>query len=179
MAMKSAGAHCPLCRGHVCRWERSAPERASDIESVMRRISGGCRYCEKQVKFCHMRLHYNFCRKYQDEYGVLPNDPTEQTRPNSANRLEPTFKCPLCLEENLNRKGLLDHCNKNHYFQIVETVCPICATLPLGNHNPITGNVVDHLNARHQFDYGEFMNCYLDDEAQYQAAIEESSQTPL
>ncbi|XP_075067457.1 E3 ubiquitin-protein ligase RNF138-like isoform X2 [Mixophyes fleayi] len=140
MAVKASGAHCPLCRGALCRWERSTPTRASDIEMKMRSCSVGCMYCEKQV------------------------------------RLESTYNCPLCPQQSLDRRALLDHCNFLHYFEVMEAVCPICSSLPWGDPNQRTGNIVGHLNVRHRFNYEEYMNIYLDEEAQFRAAVEKSYQ---
>uniref|UniRef100_A0A8C6HW04 E3 ubiquitin-protein ligase RNF138 n=1 Tax=Mus spicilegus TaxID=10103 RepID=A0A8C6HW04_MUSSI len=231
-AMRESGIHCPLCRGSVTRRERACPERALDLENIMRRFSGSCRCCSKKIKFYRMRHHYKSCKKYQDEYGVssvIPNfkisqdsvrsrnsDPglrelaseTRRDQPVSAgvigmhhqscNRSEtsasdntetyqedtsssghPTFKCPLCQESNFTRQRLLDHCNSNHLFQIVPVTCPICVSLPWGDPSQITRNFVSHLNQRHQFDYGEFVNLQLDEETQYQTAVEESFQVNM
>ncbi|XP_053571850.1 E3 ubiquitin-protein ligase RNF138 [Bombina bombina] len=179
MAMKSGGAHCPLCRGSVNKRERLTPTRAYDIETKMSNVSGSCSYCEKQLKLSYMRLHYKSCKKYQEEYGFLPKDPIVQTYPQITERHNTTYKCPLCPQQDMNRSTLLEHCNSLHYFQVVEMVCPICSTLPWGNPNETTANVVDHLNARHQFDYADFMNFVLDEDAQFQAAIVKSFQTCL
>ena len=91
----------------------------------------------------------------------------------------PTFKCPLCQESNFTRQRLLDHCNSNHLFQIVPVTCPICVSLPWGDPSQVTRNFVSHLNQRHQFDYGEFVNLQLDEETQYQTAVEESFQVNI
>ncbi|XP_056679826.1 E3 ubiquitin-protein ligase RNF138 isoform X1 [Monodelphis domestica] len=197
-AMRESGIHCPLCRGNVTRRERACPERALDIENVMRKFSGSCRCCAKQIKFYRMRHHYKSCKKYQDEYGVssiIPNFQISQDSVGNSNRSEtstsdntetyqgdasstghPTFKCPLCQEANFTRQRLLDHCNNSHLFQIVPVTCPICVSLPWGDPSQITRNFVSHLNQRHQFDYGEFVNLQLDEETQYQTAVEESYQ---
>ncbi|GAB1301482.1 E3 ubiquitin-protein ligase RNF138 [Apodemus speciosus] len=249
-AMRESGIHCPLCRGSVTRRERACPERALDLENIMRRFSGSCRCCSKKIKFYRMRHHYKSCKKYQDEYGVssvIPNFKISQDSVRSRyvpdetkryqvlklerNRSEtsasdntetyqedtsfnaytqkkasdlitdgykppcgcwelnsrvppeegfsanlnghhssghPTFKCPLCQESNFTRQRLLDHCNSNHLFQIV----PV-------NPSQITRNFVSHLNQRHQFDYGEFVNLQLDEETQYQTAVEESFQVNM
>ncbi|XP_069815749.1 E3 ubiquitin-protein ligase RNF138 [Dendropsophus ebraccatus] len=176
MAIKASGAHCPLCRGALHRWERSAPTRASDIEMKMRILSLGCTYCGKPVKLSSMRLHYKTCRSYQEEFGIAPKDSKVQSNPYTTKPLETSYKCPLCHQGNLNRKALLDHCNFMHYFEVAEAVCPICSALPGGDACHATGNIVGHLNARHQFNYEEYMNVYLDEEAQFQAAIEKSYQ---
>ncbi|EAX01283.1 ring finger protein 138, isoform CRA_d, partial [Homo sapiens] len=57
--------------------------------------------------------------------------------------------------------------------------CPICVSLPWGDPSQITRNFVSHLNQRHQFDYGEFVNLQLDEETQYQTAVEESFQVNI
>ncbi|XP_057645079.1 E3 ubiquitin-protein ligase RNF138 isoform X2 [Chionomys nivalis] len=164
-AMRESGIHCPLCRGSVTRRERACPERALDLENIMRKFSGSCRCCSKKIKFYRMRHHYKSCKKYQDEYGVssvIPNFKISQDPVRSSNRNEtpssgntetyqentsssghPTFKCPLCQESNFTRQRLLDHCNSNHLFQIVP------------------------------------VNLQLDEEAQYQTAVEESFQVNI
>ncbi|XP_016051424.1 PREDICTED: E3 ubiquitin-protein ligase RNF138 isoform X3 [Miniopterus natalensis] len=163
-AMRESGIHCPLCRGNVTRRERACPERALDLENIMRKLSGSCRCCAKQIKFYRMRHHYKSCKKYQDEYGVsaiIPNFQISQDSVGNSNRSEtstsdnietyqentssghPTFKCPLCQESNFTRQRLLDHCNSNHLFQIVP------------------------------------VNLQLDEETQYQTAVEESFQVNI
>ncbi|XP_077348742.1 E3 ubiquitin-protein ligase RNF138 isoform X1 [Lithobates pipiens] len=175
-AVKASGARCPLCRGAICRRERSAPTRASDIEIEMRTHSAGCMYCGKQVKLSCMRLHYKSCKSYQEEYGIAPKEPRgENTDGACATKpMETTYTCPLCPQQDLNRQALLDHCIFMHYFEDGEAVCPICCTLPWGNPGQETANIVAHLNSRHRFSYEEFMNVYLDEDAQYQAAIDKS-----
>ncbi|XP_035305710.1 E3 ubiquitin-protein ligase RNF138 isoform X4 [Cricetulus griseus] len=87
---------------------------------------------------------------------------------------QPTFDCPLCEEGNMTRQRLLDHCNTDHRGQVVPVICPICLSLPWGDPTQLTRNFVSHLNQRHQFDYGDYVNLQLDEETQYQIAIEES-----
>ncbi|XP_035750843.1 E3 ubiquitin-protein ligase RNF138 isoform X2 [Egretta garzetta] len=112
----------------------------------MKKASGGCRCCEKQVRFSWMRQHYKTCKKYQDEYGVssiIPNLQISQDSTGNSSRSDaisdngemannqilqgetsghPTFKCPLCQEANFTRQRLLDHCNNRHLYQIVPVV---------------------------------------------------------
>ncbi|NXX12936.1 RN138 ligase, partial [Podargus strigoides] len=199
-AVRESGTHCPLCRGSVTKKERTYPKRALDVENSMKKASGGCRCCEKQVRFSWMRQHYKTCKKYQDEYGVssiipnlqIPQDSTGHSRSDAIsasgemanNQIlqgetsgHPTFKCPLCQEANFTRQRLLDHCNNRHLFQIVPVVsriCPICVSLPWADTNQVTRSLVNHLNLRHQFDYGEFVNLQLDEEAQHQNEVQES-----
>ncbi|KAM9618031.1 LOW QUALITY PROTEIN: E3 ubiquitin-protein ligase RNF138-like [Trichechus inunguis] len=199
-ALREGGIHCPLCRGNVTRRERACREQALDLENIMRKFSGSCRCCAKQIKSYHMRHHYKSCKKYQDEYGVssiIPkfqispdlvgnsnrsetstSDNTETYQENTTSSGHPTFKCPLCQESNFTRQHLRDHCNSNHLFQIAVT-CPICVSLPWGDPSQITRNFVSHLNQRHQFDYGEFVNLQLDEETQYQTAVEVSFQVNI
>ncbi|XP_078542315.1 E3 ubiquitin-protein ligase RNF138-like [Lissotriton helveticus] len=157
-AMKSGGVYCPLCRGPVSRKERSLPKRASDIEEKMRKITGNCKSCDRQVKFFMMRRHYKTCHKYQEDYGLGSEDSKLEFSQDSAGCRElPTYKCPLCPEGNLNRRRLLEHCNNRHRFEIIHVTCPICAATPWGVPNHPISNFVQHLNMRHQFEYGEFV----------------------
>ncbi|KAK7811169.1 hypothetical protein U0070_004712 [Myodes glareolus] len=117
------------------------------------------------------------------------SDNTETYQENTSSSGHPTFKCPLCQESNFTRQRLLDHCNSNHLFQIVPVVSTYiqknllfkaCGSMNLSSHpSQITRNFVSHLNQRHQFDYGEFVNLQLDEEAQYQTAVEESFQVNI
>nr|XP_034341966.1 E3 ubiquitin-protein ligase RNF138-like isoform X2 [Arvicanthis niloticus] len=166
-AMKESRIHCPVCRGNVTRRERACPERALDIETIMRSFPGNCRCCSQRVELYRMRQHYKTCEKYQDEFGVSTHASSIQLSPgtvgntnNEASTSEnaegfqeddnaippdqPTFDCPLCEEVSMTRQRLLDHCNSSH-----------------------RGHVVP-------FDYGDFVNLQLDEETQYQIAIEES-----
>jgi E3 ubiquitin-protein ligase RNF138 len=51
---------------------------------------------------------------------------------------------------------------------------PICVSVPWVDLCQITRNLISHLSHRHQFDDGEFVNLQLDEETQYQTAVEES-----
>ncbi|XP_019397462.1 PREDICTED: E3 ubiquitin-protein ligase RNF138, partial [Crocodylus porosus] len=174
-AIRESGTHCPLCRGSVTKKERSYPQRALDVENNMKKFSGSCKCCEKQVRYSRMRQHYKTCKKYQEEYGDSCTIPSLKIyQESTGNSGHPTFKCPLCQETNFTRQRLLDHCNNRHVHQICPVVCPICVSLPWEVSNQVTRNFVDHLNVWHRFDYGEFMNLQLDEETQFQNAVEES-----
>ncbi|CAO2624078.1 E3 ubiquitin-protein ligase RNF138 [Lemmus lemmus] len=174
-AMKESRIHCPLCRGNVTRRERACPERALDLETIMRSFPGNCRCCSERIELYRMRQHYKTCEKYQDEFGTSSkNAEAYQEEENVSSSDQPTFDCPLCEEVNMNRQCLLDHCNTHHRAHIVPVICPICLSLPWGNPTQLTRNFVSHLNQRHQFDYGDFMNLQLDEETQFQIALEES-----
>ncbi|XP_021482988.1 E3 ubiquitin-protein ligase RNF138-like [Meriones unguiculatus] len=197
-AMKESRIHCPLCRGTVTRRERACPERALDLETIMRSFPGNCRCCSQRIELHRMRQHYKTCKKYQDEFGVSSASPSFQLSPdtvdNNSNDAtisenteaypeeenatsppdQPTFDCPLCEEANLTRQRLVDHCNRNHRAHVVPVVCPICLSLPWGDPTQQTRNFVSHLNQRHQFEYRDFVDLQLDEETQYQIALEES-----
>ncbi|CAI9151566.1 unnamed protein product [Rangifer tarandus platyrhynchus] len=183
IAVRESGIHCPLCHGSVNRRERSCPEWALDLENIMRKFSGSCRCCGKRIKFYRMRHHYKSCKKYQDEYDVssiVPNFQISQDSVgNRSSSGQPTFKCPLCQESNFTGQCLWDHYSGNHLFQIVPMTCPICVSLPWGDPSQVTRNFVSHVNQRHPFDYGEFVNLQLDEETPYQTAVEESFQVNI
>ena len=165
-AVREGGIHCPLCRGSVTRRERASPEWALDLENVMRKFSGSCRCCAKQIKFYRMRHHYTSCKKYQDEYGVssfVPSFQISQDSVGNSNRSEtsasdntatyqentssseqPTFKCPSCQEscQDFSGQRIRVHCNGDHLFQIAPVTGPICVSLPWGDPSQVTRNFV-------------------------------------
>ncbi|XP_028618009.1 E3 ubiquitin-protein ligase RNF138-like isoform X3 [Grammomys surdaster] len=143
-AMKESRIHCPLCRGNVTRRERACPERALDLETIMRSFPGNCRCCSQRVELIRMRQHYKTCEKYQDEFGVSIPASGFQLSPDTVGNSDnqPTFDCPLCEEVSMTRQHLLDHCNRSHRGHVVPVIY--------------------------------FVNLQLDEETQYQIAIEES-----
>uniref|UniRef100_A0A8D0GMU9 E3 ubiquitin-protein ligase RNF138 n=1 Tax=Sphenodon punctatus TaxID=8508 RepID=A0A8D0GMU9_SPHPU len=162
--------------------ERARPIRALDVENNMKKFSGNCRCCEKQIRFSRMRQHYKSCKKYQDEYGVSSIIPSFQISqdssgnsfrsdsstsdngenadlqiPEEGTSAHSAFKCHLCQETNFTRERLLDHCNIRHLSEMVPVICPICISLPWAEPNEVTRDFVGHLNQRHQFDYEDFV----------------------
>ncbi|XP_055264840.1 E3 ubiquitin-protein ligase RNF138-like [Moschus berezovskii] len=138
-----------------------------------------CPVCQEVLK-TPMRTaacQHIFWNSHRSETSASDNSETYQENTSSSGL--PTFKCPLCQESNFTRQRLLDHCNSNHLFQIVPVTCPICVSLPWGDPSQFSRNFVSHLNQRHQFDYGEFVNLQLDEEIQYQTAVEESFQVNI
>nr|XP_033789654.1 E3 ubiquitin-protein ligase RNF138-like isoform X2 [Geotrypetes seraphini] len=157
-AVKTSESHCPMCRGPISRMERCAPQRATDVDNDMKKFSGNCKCCGKQVKFSRMRLHYQCCYEYQKEYGCKPKNPYPSFFPPlTGYRAHSMFQCPVCQENGFDRKSLVEHCNSQHSTQIIAKVCPICASLPWGDPTYVSSNLVGHLNARHKFIYeGEY-----------------------
>ena len=58
-------------------------------------------------------------------------------------------------------------------------MCPICVSLPWGDLARLLEILLVIEIKRHQFDYGEFVNLQLDEETQYQTAVEESFQVNI
>ncbi|XP_030069747.1 E3 ubiquitin-protein ligase RNF138 [Microcaecilia unicolor] len=173
-AMKTSGPHCPMCRGQISKMERCTPQRATDVQNDMRKFSGNCKCCGKQVQFSQMTLHYRSCYDYQKEYCCEPQNPNPSYFPLlTSNRDPPTYQCPMCDERDYHRRGLVEHVNRRHSTEIVAKVCPICASLPGGDPTYVCSNVVGHLNARHKFLF-DTMSPPLDEDMQYLIAILES-----
>ncbi|XP_022533894.2 E3 ubiquitin-protein ligase RNF138 [Astyanax mexicanus] len=70
-AVKSQGAHCPMCRSPVS--EKAC--KAKDVQQRMRERSSRCRACGAVKFLSKMRLHYKSCRKYKEEYGPISDAP--------------------------------------------------------------------------------------------------------
>ncbi|CAI9150799.1 unnamed protein product [Rangifer tarandus platyrhynchus] len=84
--------------------------------------------------------------------------------------------CRKCFLIAVRESGI--HCPLCH-GSIVPMTCPICVSLPWGDPSQVTRNFVSHVNQRHPFDYGEFVNLQLDEETPYQTAVEESFQVNI
>ncbi|XP_066106457.1 E3 ubiquitin-protein ligase RNF138-like [Saccopteryx bilineata] len=140
-------------------------------------------YCPSCQKVLRKLVQTMICRhvfsRSSNWNKTSTSDNVETYQENTSSSGHPTFKCPLCKESNFTRQHLLDHCNSNHLLEIVPVMCPICMSLPWGDPNQITINFVNHLNQRHQFDYRKFANLQLDEETQYQIAVEESFHTDI
>ncbi|OBS71433.1 hypothetical protein A6R68_00010 [Neotoma lepida] len=152
-AMKESRIHCPMCRGNVTRRERACPERALDLETIMRRFPGNCRCCSQRIELYRMRQHYKTCQKYQDEFGVSPSVSSFQLPPDSvgnSNSEASTSENAEAYEE----EEVEEEENPSPPDQPT-FACPLC-------------------EERHQFDYADYVNLQLDEETQYQIAIEES-----
>ncbi|XP_073439819.1 E3 ubiquitin-protein ligase RNF138 isoform X3 [Dendrobates tinctorius] len=171
-AVTSRGPHCPICRLPLYRWETTTPTRACDIETKMKTLSHACLSCRRQVKLSYTRLHYKSCKKHQEAFAGAPRvSLTLPSESHPTKRPDLIYKCPLCQQDNLNRKDLLEHCNAMHSLEVAQVsmmtscrlrhrfhqVCPICSALPGGDANYASRDIVGHLNARHQFNYGDFM----------------------
>ena len=80
-----------------------------------------------------------------------------------------TFNCSLCQAKNLERKGLLEHVNKNHKSR--PGVCPICVAQPYGDPSYVSQNLVSHMKQRHQFDIDTYTDYDLDDDVILQQVL--------
>ncbi|KAL7880723.1 hypothetical protein SRHO_G00029770 [Serrasalmus rhombeus] len=82
-AVQSLGPRCPMCRTFVSK----RPERAVDVQERMREKKGKCRACGKETLLGKIRHHYESCKKYKKEYGLItdPAPPTpDQTQDNTG-----------------------------------------------------------------------------------------------
>ncbi|EOB02223.1 E3 ubiquitin-protein ligase RNF138, partial [Anas platyrhynchos] len=151
-AIRESGTHCPLCRGSVTKKERSYPKRALDVENNMKKASGGCRCCEKQVRFSWMRQHYKTCKKYQDEYGVssiIPNLQISQDSTGNSTQKKTFLRDGLESFHNTTSKTFFFCCLMLCIFVYSghpTFKCPLCQEA-----NFTRQRLLDHCNNRHLY----------------------------
>ncbi|XP_077982936.1 E3 ubiquitin-protein ligase RNF166-like [Glandiceps talaboti] len=166
--------YCPLCREP---FDPARRVRNEDLENKMRHTKTTCKACGYKVRYNKLRAHNDVCSK-TEVVPIRPFTPVAETSqpipmdvPNRS-----TFQCPFCSQSNLDCKGLIDHCNKKHKSLSSAAVCPICASMPWGNPNQQSSNLLDHLNLRHKFEYDTYVDYSVDDDAMLQLAMRASMQ---
>merc|ERR1712226_271269 len=158
---------CPVCRENFLPKERTP---AHSIERDMRRLEVPCPTCSREIKLSQMKTHSAECGRTVDIPKFKPVAETSQVIPsNLPNRS--TFKCPYCADDNLDSKGLREHCNKRHRHDHTKVVCPICSSMPWGDEHQQSGNFLEHLNLRHKFEYDTYVDYEQDDDVMLQQAI--------
>ncbi|XP_067937659.1 E3 ubiquitin-protein ligase RNF114-like [Watersipora subatra] len=158
---------CPFCRTPVSMTQYSVAKRVDDR---MRATMLTCNRCHQQFKAINGRAHDAACvdvvvpeRKVGNPSGLGME----------VNRF--VFPCAYCGEKNLSREGLLNHCNVKHRNAPThKLVCSICVAYPWGETNKASGNLLEHMNLRHQFDYDFFVDLHEDEEQSLRTALEAS-----
>ena len=137
----SVSALCPICRNQIFVEDLILNEALSKtIDSD----SFSC-LCGSLLKWSQYNRHIESCSNHKLNLKPAVVKPKEKI----VNRW--TFQCPTCHVKNLDRKGLIDHFKSNH--KRASGVCPICVSMPWGDPNYSTNNLLAHLETRHQMDY--------------------------
>ncbi|XP_025076157.1 RING finger protein 166-like [Pomacea canaliculata] len=171
--LKSLQSHqCPQCRKPF-HPNQTVP--ANEIEIIMRSSFAKCSVCGSQMPMSSLRKHMETCGQTLATPKFRPIKETSQPVPlDVPNRS--TFKCPYCEQANLDCKDLVKHCNNVHRHERIHVVCPICASMPWGNPSQFSSNFIQHLNARHTFEYDTYVDYGQDDDEMLMAAIQASLQ---
>lgn len=164
----SGSSTCPVCRHN---FNFSEKRRARDIDRQIRHSTGTCSSCNRQFPMSRLREHRSSCETVSP-LPFVPVARTSQPRPELKNRS--TFSCPFCSQSNLDSKGMLKHVNNYHKNERQSVVCPICASMPWGNPNQKSGDFVQHLNLRHNFEYDTYVDFNNDEDAILQQVLAQS-----
>ncbi|KAJ4462682.1 putative E3 ubiquitin-protein ligase [Paratrimastix pyriformis] len=154
----SASEKCPLCR-HVCTLGDALPNANMDAE--LHRVQRKCRYsgCEVTMALNLLRDHEASCPHADDE-PIPTVEPHGPAQPNRS-----TFNCPYeCGAEHLDIKQLVDHVLADHKRVKKPVVCPVCAAMPWGRADQVSGDFPAHLQARHRFQYDTYTDFDKDDD---------------
>ncbi|XP_062591675.1 E3 ubiquitin-protein ligase RNF166-like [Saccostrea cucullata] len=164
-------AQCPECRGP---FDPHDLRRASDLEHAMRSVTVPCRWCGLGMTVHRLRSHLAKCKQRDSSIPKFkPVAETAQSYPtNLPNRS--TFSCPICHQENLDCTALIQHCNKIHAQESGSFVCPVCASMPWGDPNYCSPDIVHHLNMRHKFEYDTYVDFNQDEDEMLRLALQAS-----
>nr|XP_022337047.1 RING finger protein 166-like [Crassostrea virginica] len=164
-------AFCPECRGV---FDPHDLRRAVDLEHAMRSVQVSCPWCGQVCTVHRMRTHLANCNHKDVSLPKFkPVAETTQMYPiNLPNRS--TFCCPICHLQNLDCSALVKHCNEKHAQQSGSFVCPVCTSMPWGDPNYCSPDIVHHLNIRHKFEYDTYVDFNQDEDEMYRQAIQAS-----
>ncbi|XP_036452880.1 E3 ubiquitin-protein ligase RNF138-like [Colossoma macropomum] len=199
-AVQSLGPRCPVCRTFVS--ER--PQRATDVQERMRKKKGKCRACGKKKLLSQIRLHYESCKKYKKEYGlitdpapltpaqtqdntgIMPNVPLPTSR--TSGLLEIALRQPNAAPQG-QRAGRVYPCPFCPLEELSNTalvqhctnqhageMCPICMSILRRNTRYSTHNFVADMLRRHSYSYADYMNEEEDEEGRFRQALQTSAQ---
>lgn len=132
---------CPMCRSQIFQNDLAMNQ---ELSHQLTTENYTCK-CGLTMKYVQYNAHSEICRSIKEDFVVHTIKPKEKV----VNRW--TFECPVCHVKNLDRKGLLEHFASSHHK--ASGVCPICVTMPWGDPNYRTQNLLAHLQTRHQMDY--------------------------
>ncbi|XP_069739776.1 E3 ubiquitin-protein ligase RNF114 isoform X2 [Narcine bancroftii] len=145
----------PICA--VCRFPLKGAIRAIDIEKKLEVTPSSCSGCGTQICMNKLRSHNATCAKYQEfiSEGVKASMKDQHPSLSMPNRF--TFTCPFCNAKNLDQDGLVEHCISSHTGEYAKKVCPICSSMPWGDPNFRSADLIQHLKIRHRFSYDTFV----------------------
>ena len=171
-------AICPVCRAVIA----SPPSTVKDMDA-RRALNARCGWCQATTPLLNLRQHIDTCPAALAAAAAPPPPAPPppalgggRARPSAVNRS--TFTCPFCAEPNLPRAAFLDHLRSKHGRggRSPAAVCPICASMPWGDANYVSQNLLAHCEMRHRFDYDTTTDFHMDEDAVLQAVLAKSMQ---
>ena len=160
---------CPICRKN---FENNDIGYCSDLETILNTEKITCD-CGKQFILKNYDEHFDKCQKIKQIQKSNIN--IDLSKPNNINKNlsvnRDTFNCPVCLQKNFDREGLINHVENNHKNDMA--VCPICLCQPWGDPNYVT-QLYGHLIKRHKFDYNTLVDYNDNEDAILQKVLQES-----
>eukprot|EP00924_Labyrinthula_sp_SR-Ha-C_P013197 maker-scaffold_12-snap-gene-12.13-mRNA-1 protein AED:0.00 eAED:0.00 QI:39/1/1/1/1/1/2/1439/239 len=149
---------CPLCRVPF-----QAATLNADLVELISSTKSICEPCGKTMDASLLESHQTKCKKFIAHTKKLREQLAVKEAEVKDSKNRSTFTCPFsvkkCKAKNLDVKSLLDHLNKKHKKEgPLSATCPVCASMPWGDPNYRSSDVVSHINMRHKFEYGEYVD---------------------
>uniref|UniRef100_K1QIX8 Uncharacterized protein n=1 Tax=Magallana gigas TaxID=29159 RepID=K1QIX8_MAGGI len=146
-------AQCPIC---VRSFDPHDITRAVDLEHEMRQTQLPCQWCGQPYKVYRLRSHIANC-KHRDVSlpKFKPVAETSQMYPmGGETQIIPEYYVTM---------------NSNDSI-----VCPVCASMPWGDPNYRSSDIVHHLNIRHRFEYDTYVDFNQDEDEMLKQALQAS-----
>ncbi|GBG27869.1 E3 ubiquitin-protein ligase RNF114 [Hondaea fermentalgiana] len=138
-----------------------------------------CPSCNEEVQASALRKHKAGCAAEMKAAQDSVEQARARVKPDaSRNPNRSTFKCPFpdCPADHMDGKDLCAHFDTVHPGASCAAICPVCVTMPWGDPNYISRDVVGHIRLRHKFTYDEYVDYQEagDEDAILQAVLRQS-----
>ncbi|XP_071958403.1 E3 ubiquitin-protein ligase RNF166-like [Antedon mediterranea] len=166
-----ASPKCSLCR-EVYNPVKTRKDK--ELEKKMDKTKRNCSGCQKKFSLSKLNVHMSTCAKLAVNSGLHQFQPIAKTNQKHEVVNRSTFKCPYCGARNLDCEGLRKHCNQMHKNDTAPVTCPICASMPWGDPNYKSSDFLSHLNMRHKFEYGTYVDFHNNEDEVLRQVLEQS-----
>mmetsp|Transcript_12502 Transcript_12502/g.20230 ORF Transcript_12502/g.20230 Transcript_12502/m.20230 type:complete len:210 (-) Transcript_12502:64-693(-) len=152
-AFANGNRACPMCR---CTAEKA--ELDLSAERSINLTKDACEGCQEYIVLRELGRHKAGCAAFQAMEADAKKKTERRGQPQVTNRS--TFRCPFpgCEGNHMDCTDLIRHFDLVHPGQTFDGVCPICLSMPWGNPNYISRNLVGHIKLRHKFEYNEYVD---------------------
>lgn len=145
----SITSSCPNCRSQIFQEDLQLD---NEMETQITQDFFQC-ICGSPIVYNQVNHHLETCQSIKNSFKPVEMKPKTKVQ----NRW--TFECPKCDLRNLDRAALIEHFKASHGH--CRAVCPICKSMPWGDPNYVSSDLLSHMEQRHKMDYDTLTVWYI------------------